>query len=450
MTRLLLAMALGLCACATVTDTAPDIAAASAALPDTLPADVAFAPDPSRADSFAALFADPVLADHLAATLLSNRDIAAARLSAQIASQRLAQARARRLPRISVSTDAGAATFLSDIDISDSLGINAVASYDPDLFGAVRAGIRGAQARRDVAQLDADRLARVLLAQTATAYVQAIEADRQLALARENFEFLGETLRVSRARFEGGAIARADFALSEAEYENARASLVSQELSARASRRTLAALRGDFADATPRVAAALPSLVPPGLGLMSTRSLLERFDVRASAASVYAATADLDATRANTLPLAGVSAAFGGGGSIGDLFDIDTYLARLTASLSDTVFGNAEDAQIAESQLRLDAALLRYEDTLRDAYAELSAAFDRTAALERQLSALATASESAATALELETIRYDLGEAILLDVLTVQRRVNAIQSSAIRAQSLYLQAVIDAHLAGGP
>ena len=57
---------------------------------------------------------------------------------------------------------------------------------------------------------------------------------------------------------------------------------------------------------------------------------------------------------------------------------------------------------------------------------------------------------AAERALELEGIRFDLGEAILLDVLTVQRRVDATRSARIRTQRRYLEAVAQAHLALGP
>ena len=446
-----LPLALLLGACATASHMEPDIAAVEARLPAALPANVPFAPDPGQVlGGLDALLPDPVLAGHLDAVLRANRDLAGARIAADIAGARLEQAWARRLPRIGVSADAGVASFLSDIDLSDSGGLGATASYDPDLFGGIAASVRSAALREEIAELDAARLARVLLARTAQSYVQAIEADSQLALARENFDFLGETLRVSRARFEGGAIARADFALSEAEYENARASLQAQELAARAARRTLAELRGDYADAVPAIAARLPDLAAPGLGYATPRQLLGRHDVRASAAAVRAASADLDAVVAANRPGASIVAALGGGGDIGDVFDIDSYVARLTASVADTVFGGGEVAREREARLRVSDAVLRHEQILRDAYAQMAGALDRTAVLDAQLTALNRAAEAADTALELETIRYDLGEAILLDVLTVQRRVNAIQSSAIRARSQYLQAAIDAHLAVGP
>ena len=56
---------------------------------------------------------------------------------------------------------------------------------------------------------------------------------------------------------------------------------------------------------------------------------------------------------------------------------------------------------------------------------------------------------SAEEALALEQIKFDLGETILLDVLTVQRRVNAIRGSRISTERRLLDAQINAYLALG-
>ena len=423
--------------------------AVAAAVPDALP----FTVPAERATSFAALYDDPLLAQYIERALAANTDVEAARARLAGAEARLAQARARRSLTISGGASGGVATLLSDFDVDDSAGLNLGLGYDPDIFGGIRAGIRSEAARTAIAQADLARLRRTIAARTAQSYIAVVASDARLALARENFEFLGETLRVSRARFEAGDIARADFALSEAEYENSRAGLVAQELSARETRRALASLINAFADEDLPVAPALPRALGPGVGLREAadRAVLSRFDVEAARLAVIAAAADVDAVRASTLPSVSLSGSVAGGLKLSDLFDIDTYVARLTAGLSDVIFdGGGEAARIDGAEANVDAALARFESQAREAYRELVSGFDRVAVARQRVTALEAASAAAETSLELENIRFDLGEAILLDVLTVQRRVNSIRGARISAEADLLQSLSDAHLAAGP
>jgi len=274
------------------------------ALNDTVPA-TALAPiSDLPAQSFADLLPDPQLTDYLNAALDGNNSIEQARIAVEAADLRLTQAQARRGPFIGLSGSTGLSTAVDDFDLSDSARVSASVSLDPDLFGELRANIRGSEAQVYLREAELARLQRVVLALTAQAYVQAIEADLQLALAQENFEFLGETLRVSRARFEAGDTARSDYALAEAEYENSRASLFAQQLSTREARRTLADLVGRYdVDALP-IANSLPPIAIGGAALRASanRAVLSRYDVEAQRLAVVSAAASVDSTRASTLP----------------------------------------------------------------------------------------------------------------------------------------------------
>jgi outer membrane protein TolC len=438
---------IGCATSATVTDS--DITA----LNGTVPASALGAISDRPAQSFADLLPDPLLADYLNAALAGNNSVQQARIAVEAADLRLAQSRARRGPSLGLSGSSGASTALNDFDVSDSARASATLSFDPDLFGEIRANVRGSEAQLFLREAELARLQRATLARTAQAYVQAIETDLQLALAQENFEFLGETLRVSRARFEAGDIARSDFALAEAEYENSRASLFAQQLGARESRRTLADLVGRYDVETLPISDTLPPIAVQHANLRATadRAVLARYDIEAQRLAVVSAAASFDATKASTLPGITLSGSVGGGLSISDLFDIDTYVASLSTALRDTVYDNGLDAaRIAESQTRLDAALATYSEALRDAYRDVISSMDRLDVFRTRLIALDAASRAAGQALELEQVRFDLGEAILLDVLTVQRRVNSIQSSRIREESAIRTALIDAYLAAGP
>ncbi len=448
--QILFLAALTMSACVTVqTDISSDLSAVESTLPA---GSFPLVTGPS-ASNFETLFTDPLLRDYLAAAQNQNASLELARIAVASAEARRELANANRGPRVRLGGSTGIDTPVSDFDLEEDGRVSASVSYDPDVFGSLRANLRGATAREAVADAELARLRRVIQARTAQAYIDVITAELQLELAQDNFEFLGETLRVSEARFNAGDIARADYALSQAEYENSRASLLAQQLSTRESRRALADLVGRYDVEDLPIAAQLPTMAVSGVDLAAgaQRAVLARYDVQAQRFGVIAATADADATKAQTLPGFSIDGSLGGGAGLEDLLDIDTYLARLALAVSDTIFDNgADSARIAAAQTQIDASLVRYEEALRDAYREVVSALDRAEVFRARLAALDKASAAAERALELEEVRYDLGESILLDVLTLQRRVNSIQSSRIREEASVRNALIEALLAAGP
>ncbi len=398
------------------------------------------------------LFQDDMLRGYLAAAKASNLDLqqAEARLRQSEASVR--QSRALLGPSLSADLSASGAANVSDLGNSSDSGSSGLsASWDPDLFGVNRATIRQAEAQLAVTRANTERLRRSILAQTARAYFQIIEADQQLQLAQENLTFIEETKRVSEARFNAGDIARSDLALAELEFENALAGLRNQEFATRAARRALSILVGDFGDDDLDVATTLPA--PSQLGTLAVpAALLEtRYDVLASRAALDVELANFDGVRKDNWPALRLSGRVGSSGAeLSDLFDPDFYVASLTASISTVLFDSGRNAaRVDLAEARIDAALAAYAQAVRGAVFDVNNAFDSAATLTEALAALERARASAEEALALEQIKFDLGETILLDVLTVQRRVNAIRGSRINTERRLLDAQVEAYLALG-
>lgn len=445
-----------LSACATLVEV--DEEALIAAQTAEIPSDWQVSADPVRADSFAALYDDPVLATYLEAAIAGNYDLEQARFRVERADAQLAQFRARRAPQLSSSASLGASGVVNNLDdITDTAGLGLSGSFDPDLFGSLRADISGAAARASIARAETARLQRTILANVVSAYAGTIEAGLQLRVAELNLNFLTETERVTRARFEGGDAAGSDLALSELELQSARASVAEQRFAAADARRALSVLIGGFGDetlsGTPPLPTMLPSVTDTGVGLDATPAIMiaNRFDVQAARLAVADAAATLEGVRADDLPGASLTASLSGTRPLEDLLDIDTYIASIGAALSYNLLdGGANDARQADAQVGLDSALSVYAQTLRSAVRNARSNIAQVEALREALSSLQAAEVASERALELEGVRFDLGESILLDVLTVQRRVDATRSSRLRTQRRYLEAVAQAHLAVGP
>jgi NodT family efflux transporter outer membrane factor (OMF) lipoprotein len=401
--------------------------------------------------SWDTLFDDPLLADYMRRSERLNPDIKRAVIRVRQSEASLREARTVLLPILTTDFQVSGHTGLDDINITESFGNGLTASYDVDLFGRNRISVSAAENLLDAQESNRERVRRVVMAQVARTYIQIIETDYQLRLAKDNLSFIEETLRISEARFNEGDIARDQFALAQLETANAAANVESLELSARNLRRSLAVLSGDNPDFQLKVATQLPNAADLNLSLMPAEVLGHRFDVAASRARIAIGFAGLQQAERLNWPTLGLSGRLSGGGfAIEDLFHVDDYLASLGASAAATLFdGGRKDARLDNAQASVDEALLNYDEILRNAMLDVENGFDRITAARRSLAALERGSEAADRALEIEKIKYAEGESIILDVLTVQRRVNAILASYISTKRRLLDAQIDTYLALG-
>ena len=132
------------------------------ALNATLPASALGVIADHPAESFADLLPGPLLADYLAAALIGNNSVEQARIAVEAADLRLTQSRARRGPFIGLSGSTGVSTGLDDFDLNDSARVGASLSFDPDIFGEIRATVRGSQAQLFLREAELARLQRAI------------------------------------------------------------------------------------------------------------------------------------------------------------------------------------------------------------------------------------------------------------------------------------------------
>jgi len=93
--------------------------------------------------------------------------------------------------------------------------------------------------------------------------------------------------------------------------------------------------------------------------------------------------------------------------------------------------------------------LAAYGVTAQTAFSEVESALDQGTVLANRNVELAEVATESAEAFRISQLRYKEGEAELLDTLTIQRRVNAANSSLATIQRLQLQQRIDLYLALG-
>ena len=403
--------------------------------------------DAENTAGWGALYNDPILQNYLVQAKTANYDIRIAQTRIISAQADLRRSAARLKPRFEVNTSAAVTALLSDVENPfDSYGLGVSGRWDPDVFGQTKTIIEGSRAALAVQEaLSADTY-QAVLATTARAYIRAVEAKLQVKLAKDNLDFLTESRRISEARFRLGDTAKGDFSFAEANYQSALASYETTRQSADAAKRALSILLGGYPEQNIQLADTLgtPKSLP-SRNLPAT--LLElRPDIVAARAQMAARLASLNGEQLGRWPVISISGDLSSGSNLSDLFDPSDYIARLGASLAQTIFDSgAIDASIDSSKAALEETVLTYEQSLRRAMGEITDAYDRAESLRRALINLEASSESANEALRLESVQFDLGESSLLDVLQVQSRVNNIDASLIRTKAALIETTITAN-----
>jgi multidrug efflux system outer membrane protein len=446
-----------LAGCAGIT---PEQARSTYALPERLPSAVA-APA-TLPDEWWTLFGDPAI-DALVEEGLANAPdvaLAAARVAEARAGAR--EARADRLPTVSVQGDASRsrasdATLVpgQPAGVFEVYAAKGVAQFELDLWGRYAAADSAAR-QRLLAQEWNQRAVRLSLAgDIVRGVVDLRTTTAQLAVARRALEDRLEADRIQRVRFAAGAIAELDRRRSEADVEAARVTARRLELDVERATRRLATLLGrpPAAFDDPRLladvgAAPLPAapLVPADL---PAKVLERRPDVRAAEAGLIAAGYDVWSARTSLLP--GISLTGSAGSEsfeLANLFASGTNTWSAAAQLIAPVFSGGR-ARVRGAEARREQRLQEYRGTVlgafRDVYDSLrgqGAARDSAAALAKQAVALRRA-------VELADLRYREGDYAFLDLLDARRSLLQAELDELDARRSELDAAVNAIVALG-
>lgn len=311
-----------------------------------------------------------------------------------------------------------------------SYGANIIASWDPDLFGQLKAQQRAAAARIDATSAQAQAVRIALLAEIAgsvtdwrvlgeqraalSADVAAAEALARLAGSREAS---GIAPGFDRVRAEAAATASAT-RLAALDSESARiigrlVTLTGQDAATVSA--ALASGTGQVLNARPA-----PAALPSDL-------LANRPDVAAAAANLAASDADLAAAARARFPRLTLSGVIGLlAFDLDRMFDENSLIGTLTASIAGPLidFGRI-GARIDGAAADKKAAFAAYRGAVFQALGDAEAAYGLVAASDREAQLAVTERDQLARAARLAETRYTAGLASFLEVLEARRAADA-------------------------
>jgi len=317
-----------------------------------------------------------------------------------------------------------------------SYGANINASWDPDIFGQLKAQERAALARIDSATAEAQGVRLALLAdiaanitdwRTLDARADAIRADaaaaRQLADLAKVREDAGIAPGFDRIQAEATA---SSSATRLAALESDRARIVGALVTLTA--QDAASVRAALSAPAPSLApAAAPASLPSDL-------LVNRPDVAAAAAELAATDADLAAAARSRFPKITLS------GVIGllsfrpaDFFD-DSLVGTLTGEIAGPLldFGRVA-AEVDSAAADKRAAFAAYRGAVYQALGDAESAYGVVSAADAEARLAVTQRDQLARAAAIAETRYKAGLASFLEVLEARRAADSSGESAAAA-----------------
>jgi len=374
--------------------------------------------------------------------------VAAARLDEAEAAAR--KAAAPLVPMVGMDAGGQRAGDFESGAQSDA-GVSLAIAWELDVWGRIRSGASAAGSRAGAAAEDYAWARLSLAAQTARAWLQAIEAQQQQALAQTSLDNLGEMLRIVRVRQREGLASGLDTHLIQTDLGVAESRLQETANAGRDAVRSLELLLGRYPAAELAVRASLPALpvaAPAGLpaGLLERRP-----DLRAAEAQVAAAFSTAKEARAARLPRLSLTGAAGSASSALQalILPLDSFWYIGLNLFQPLIDGGRLKADVEIADARQRAAIEQYAGKVLNAFGEVEHSLSTETSLRQRSQSLRASAEQAAAAHRLAMLRYREGETDLLDVLQLHQRLLEIQQSLYRVELLALSERVNLHLALG-
>lgn len=429
-------MPLALAAC--VMHPAPEIATPTPDLPEAF----FFAPDSATKSALAALMPadDPAYRTLSQAAIAGAPSLAEAMARIDAARAGARGAGAERLPNITADGSvrrnrintaqfgqAGQQGFIPEEQTS--YGANITASWDPDIFGRLKAQERAALARIDAASAQAQGIRLALLAEIAASITDWRVLDARAAAISADAAAATQLAGLAKVREDAGIAPGFDRVRAEATASSSAVRLAALESErARLIGRLVTLAGQDGATVRAALASAAPALAPAAApaGLPSDL-LANRPDVAAAAANLAASDAELAAAARARFPRITLSGVLGLlAFNPGDFLDTDSLVGSLTAGIAGPLLdfgrvGAGIDAAAADKR----AAFAAYRGTVFQALGDAEAAYGVVAAADAEAKLSVTERDQLARAAGLAETRYRAGLASFLEVLEARRAADA-------------------------
>ena len=385
------------------------------------------------------IFRDPRLQALIEQALLSNRDLTIAAANIAAAREQVRIQRAQQLPQVDASAGATLSGSGSGSGVDDSYQAGlGVPNFELDLFGRLRS-LTDVQRNRYFATEAAARTTRLaLVADIATAWLNYAADASLLRIAEDTVTSAEKSVRLTRARLEGGIAPRTDLRQAEQILEGAKADAADQKTALAQDVNLLRLLVGSEIDPAllpVSIDQAAPTVGELPVGLDS-QVLLRRPDVVEAEYQLRAANAQIGAARAALFPRISLTGLLGFASSaLTGLFGADSLAWSASGDATYTIFqAGAGRANVRLTEAQRASAVASYQRTIQQAFREVADALARRGTIGEQLRARQAQREAAADSYLLTEARYRNGIESFLESLDAQRSYYSAQRTLVLSQ----------------
>ncbi|KQZ74140.1 transporter [Sphingopyxis sp. Root214] len=398
--------------------------------------------------SYKSVFTDSRLQSLTDRALANNRDLRVAYANVAAARAQVRVTRSGQFPELGISAGAGYSDNGSggtgsgggSGDFSLRGGITA---FELDLFGKL-ANATEADRNRALGTEAASRTVRLaLIASLADAWA-TYGADRDLLkIAEDTAANARESVRLTKARLDGGVAPRTDLRQAEQILATAEDSIAQQRTALAQDENLIRLLVGGDVDRT-LLPASLTEVTPAIVSLpagVSSEILLRRPDVIEAEYGLRAANADIGVARAQLFPSISLTGLLGfASNALGSLFDSGSFNWSAGGDATATIFdAGGRRAGVAVSEAQRDAALAGYEGAIQTAFREVADALAVQGTISERVRAATANTEAAADTATLADARYKGGVDSFLSSLDAQRSLYSARRSEVGTQLLLAQ-----------
>lgn len=366
-------------------------------------------------------FGSPELDRLVAMALAANSDLQVAEATLRQSREQARAAGALLLPTVDaslISERSKSSQYLSPVlnqqQFNFSLQTAQVnVSYPFDLFGGARRQIESAQTAAESQYYKAAAARLTLTTNTVVAAIEEASLREQLAAARASVAANASLLDLTEKRQKIGALGLADVATQATALGTAEAAVPPLEKALVHQQAALSILLGREPSLQLPATIELDRLTLPATAPLRLPSELvrQRPDIRAAAASLHGASADVGVAIAARLPAITLTAAAGGASpNFTDLFRNGNPFWQVIGGITQPLFhgGDLRHRQRA-AEAALDAATAQYRSTVLGAFVDVSDALTAIRTDEKTLAATLRADAAAQQSLGFVRRQAELG-----------------------------------------
>jgi multidrug efflux system outer membrane protein len=381
-------------------------------------------------------FKDPALDGLIHSALEDNKDLRIASYRVQEYAAALQVSQSGSMPQLGYGVSASRDSFslnrpipLPDDTsrINGNYQANLGLSWELDLWGRIRRSNEAALATLLSAEQGRRSVILTLISDVATSYIDLLNLDAQLQIARNTLEGRRQSLHLFEIKFKGGAVSELELAQVRSEYEEAAAYVPALERRIAVAENALSVLIGRNPASITRDRGITELVLPPVPEGLPSELLVRRPDIVEKEQNLIAANAQIGIAKSQYFPSISLTGILGYASiALSDLSGADSLFWTAGANAAGTIVsggrisGNVEQAEAVKQEVLND-----YLRTIQKAFQEVDDALISHAKYQEELEIQQRRVVALQDYARIANKRYDDGFSTYLEVLYAERSLYA-------------------------